>query len=123
MGHTTSEPTNSVLEAYDLVHEMALGMAGIFSALVEKKLSSVVIVFVVAFGVGCITGIVVRVLSHHLRVTDSERAAIVDSAGRRIALDGGSPSAWLTVASHAIDSGSHDRRAHRKHASPSPGGE
>jgi hypothetical protein len=32
MEYTTSDPTNSVLEACDLVHDMALGMAGIFSA-------------------------------------------------------------------------------------------
>ena len=37
---------------------------------------SSIMVLVIAFGLGCITGIVVHVLSHNRRTNDSARAAV-----------------------------------------------
>ena len=85
---------------------------------------SLIMVLVIGFGLGCITGIVIHVLWHHRRMNDSERAAILDSACRRVAVGGASPSAWLIVGYHAAaGSGNHDRHAHKKHANASPGNE
>ena len=88
-----------------------------------EEMSSIM-VLVIGFGLGCITGFVVHVLLHNRRINDSARAAILDSARRQVAVGGASPSAWLIVGYRAVTgSGNHDRHAHKKHANASPGNE
>jgi len=72
-----------------------------FGPSAQEENMSLIVMLIVGFGLGCVSGIVLHVLSRNQFMSDSERAAILDRACTQIAQDGSSHSAWLTVASHA----------------------